>query len=70
MFGFSESQFSDFFLYVGIGTLMVITFFMMCEAAAKCRIGKQGVALLIAVMSFSMLGFVVKAVVQQVLEIN
>jgi hypothetical protein len=65
MFGFTEEQVSSFGLTYGVGALMLFMLFIIGELAWKTKAGKTGTFVLFFVLSFGMLGFVAKYVVQK-----
>ncbi|HUW37312.1 MAG TPA: DUF2788 domain-containing protein [Rhodocyclaceae bacterium] len=69
MFGYSEAQVSDFFLTYGVGAFMLFMLFIVGELAHKAKAGKTGTLVLFFVLSFGMVGFVVKEVLQSLWRI-
>jgi hypothetical protein len=65
MFGLTEEQVSDFGMTFGIGAFMLFMLFIVGEIAWKSKAGKTGTFVLFFVLSFGMLGFVTKAVIQK-----
>ena len=65
MFGYSEEQFSEFFLTWGVGVFMLFMLFIIGELAWKSKAGKIGTFVLFFVLAFGMLGFVAKAVIKK-----
>jgi hypothetical protein len=65
MFGLTEEQVSEFGMTFGIGAFMLFMLFIVGEIAWKSKAGKTGTFVLFFVLSFGMLGFVVKAVIQK-----
>lgn len=66
MFGLTEEQVSDFGMTFGIGAFMLFMLFIIGEIAWKSKAGKTGTVVLFFVLSFGMLGFVAKAVIQKI----
>jgi len=66
MFGLTEEQISDFGMTFGIGAFMLFMLFIIGEIAWKSKAGKTGTVVLFFVLSFGMLGFVAKAIIQKV----
>lgn len=64
MFGYSEAQISGFFLTYGVGGFMLFMLFIIGELAYKAKAGKTGTFVLFFVLSFGMVGFVAKSVIQ------
>ncbi|OIQ92912.1 hypothetical protein GALL_251270 [mine drainage metagenome] len=69
MSGYSEAQVSGFFLTYGVGAFMVFMLFIVGELAYKAKAGKTGTLVLFFVLSFGMVGFVVKEVLQSLWRI-
>ena len=65
MFGLNEEQISDFGMTFGIGAFMLYMLFIIGEIAWKSKAGKTGTIILFFVLSFGMLGFIAKAVIQK-----
>ena len=65
MFGLTEEQISDFGMTFGIGAFMLYMLFIIGEIAWKSKAGKTGTVLLFFVLSFGMLGFIAKAIIQK-----
>ena len=66
MFGFSEEQIAGFGMTFGIGGFMLYMLFIIGELAWKSKAGKLGTFLLFFVLSFGMLGFVAKTIIQKI----
>ena len=64
MFGLTEEQVSNFGMTFGIGAFMLYMLFIVGELAWKAKAGKAGTVVLFFVLSFGMLGFVIKLVLQ------
>jgi hypothetical protein len=69
MFGVTEEQFSAFGMTFGVGAFMLYMLFIIAELAWKSKAGKTGTFVLFFVLSFGMLGFVAKAIIQKMWEI-
>lgn len=65
MFGFTEEQVSDFGMTFGIGAFMLFMLFIIGELAWRTKAGKTGTFVLFFVLSFGMVGFTAKAVIQK-----
>ena len=65
MFGLTEEQISDFGMTFGIGAFMLYMLFIIGEIAWKSKAGKTGTIVLFFVLSFGMLGFIAKAIIQK-----
>lgn len=68
MFGLTEAQVSEFGMTFGIGAFMLYMLFIVGELAWKAKAGKAGTIILFFVLSFGMLGFIVKLVLQLLWE--
>ena len=68
MFGLTEAQVSEFGMTFGIGAFMLYMLFIVGELAWKAKAGKAGTLILFFVLSFGMLGFVIKLVLQLLWE--
>jgi hypothetical protein len=66
MFGLTEEQISDFGMTFGIGAFMLYMLFIIGEIAWKSKAGKTGTIILFFVLSFGMLGFIAKAIIQKI----
>ncbi|MBK6637745.1 MAG: DUF2788 domain-containing protein [Rhodocyclaceae bacterium] len=66
MFGFSEEQIAGFGMTFGIGGFMLYMLFIIGELAWKSKAGKLGTFILFFVLSFGMLGFVAKTIIQKI----
>ena len=67
MFGLTEEQISDFGMTFGIGAFMLYMLFIIGEIAWKSKAGKTGTIVLFFVLSFGMLGFIAKAIIQKLM---
>jgi hypothetical protein len=68
MFGLTEEQVSGFGMTFGIGAFMLYMLFIVGELAWKAKAGKTGTVVLFFVLSFGMLGFIAKSVIQLLWE--
>jgi len=66
MFGWNEEQISNFGMTFGVGAFMLFMLFIIGEIAWKSKAGKTGTVVLFFVLSFGMLGFVAKTILQKV----
>jgi hypothetical protein len=66
MFGLTEEQVAAFGMTFGIAAFMLYMLFVIGELAWKSKAGKAGTVVLFVVLSFGMLGFVAKFVIQKV----
>lgn len=65
MFGFSEEQFSEFFVTYGVGAFILYMLFIIGELAYKSKAGRTGTFVLFFVLAFGMFGFVAKSIIQK-----
>ncbi|MBL8398772.1 MAG: DUF2788 domain-containing protein [Candidatus Accumulibacter sp.] len=65
MFGLTEEQISDFGTTFGIGAFILFMLFIIGEIAWKSKAGKAGTIILFFVLSFGMVGFIAKTVMQK-----
>jgi hypothetical protein len=68
MFGLTEEQVSGFGMTFGIGAFMLYMLFIVGELAWKAKAGRTGTIVLFFVLSFGMLGFIAKSVLQLLWE--
>ena len=66
MFGLTEEQVSGFGLTFGVAAFMLYMLFIIGELAWKAKAGKTGTFILFFVLSFGMLGFIAKAIIQKI----
>lgn len=66
MFGLTEEQVAAFGMTFGVAGFMLYMLFVIGELAWKSKAGKAGTVVLFFVLSFGMLGFVAKFVIQKV----
>lgn len=69
MFGFTEEQVSSFGLTFGIGDFMLYMLFIIGELAWKAKAGRTGTMVLFFVLSFGMLGFIAKTIIEKLWRI-
>ncbi len=65
LFGFTEEQIANFGATWGVGAFMLFMLFIIAEIAWKSKAGKTGTFVLFFVLSFGMVGFVAKAIIQK-----
>ncbi|MBN8452520.1 DUF2788 domain-containing protein [Accumulibacter sp.] len=65
MFGLSEEQISEFGMTFGVGAFMLFMLFIIGEIAWKSKAGKTGTIVLFFVLSFGMLGFIAKTIMEK-----
>lgn len=64
MMEFTEEQFAWFGLTIGIGAFMFYMLFIIGQLAWESKAGKFGTFVIFMGLSFGMLGFVAKGVIQ------
>jgi len=67
VFGFTESQIAQFGLTFGVGAFIVYMLFIVFNLAKESKAGKFGTFILLLVLSFGMLGFLAKSLIQWML---
>lgn len=67
--GLTEGQIAQFGLTFGVGAFILYMLFIVLNLALEAKAGKFGTFILFLVLSFGMLGFVAKNVIQWVLGI-
>ncbi|MBE2259663.1 MAG: DUF2788 domain-containing protein [Candidatus Accumulibacter sp.] len=65
MFGLTEEQISGFGMTFGIGAFMLFMLFIIGEIAWKSKAGKTGTIVLFFVLSFGMIGFIAKTLMEK-----
>jgi len=69
LFGYSEGQIAQFGLTFGVGAFILYMLFIVLNLALESKAGKFGGFILFLVLSFGMLGFLAKNVIQWMLGI-
>ena len=69
MFGYTEKQIAQFGLTFGVGAFILYMLFIVLNLARESKAGKFGTFVLFLVLSFGMLGFLAKNLIQWVLGI-
>lgn len=67
LFGYSEGQIAQFGLSFGVAAFILYMLFIVLNLARESKAGKFGTFVLFLVLSFGMLGFVAKSIIQWVL---
>ena len=67
MFGLTEEQIADFGLTWGLTALIGFMLFIVWDLARKSNAGRLGTFVLFFVLSFGMLGFILKNVLELLL---
>jgi hypothetical protein len=65
MFGLTEEQISEFGMTFGVGAFMLFMLFIIGEIAWKSKAGKTGTIVLFFVLSFGMIGFITKTILEK-----
>ncbi|MDR7149546.1 hypothetical protein J2W49_001495 [Hydrogenophaga palleronii] len=69
LFGYTEAQIAQFGLTFGVGAFILYMLFIVLNLALESKAGKFGTFILFLVLSFGMLGFLAKNIIQWVLGI-
>ena len=69
IFGYNEAQIAGFGLTVGVTAFILYMLFIVLNLALESKAGKFGTFILFLVLSFGMMGFMAKNVIQWVLGI-
>lgn len=69
IFGYTEGQIAQFGLTFGVGAFILYMLFIVLNLARESKAGKFGTFILFLVLSFGMLGFLAKNIIQWVLNI-
>lgn len=67
IFGYTEAQVAQFGLTFGVGAFILYMLFIVFNLARESKAGKFGTFILFLVLSFGMLGFLAKNLIQWVL---
>ena len=65
LFGFTEEQIADFGSTWGVADFFLYMLFIIGEIAWKSKAGKTGTFVLFFVLSFGMVGFIAKSIIQK-----
>ncbi len=65
MFGLTEEQISEFGMTFGVGAFMLFMLFIIGEIAWKSKAGRTGTIVLFFVLSFGMIGFITKTILEK-----
>jgi hypothetical protein len=68
MFGFTEEQIAGFGMTFGLAAFMLYMLFIIGNLAWKNKVGKFGTFVMFLGLSFGMVGFVAKFIIQWWLE--
>lgn len=69
LFGFTEDQIAAFGLTFGVGAFILYMLFIVLQLARESRAGRFGTFVLFLVLTFGMLGFIAKTILQWLLDI-
>ncbi|TNF58827.1 MAG: DUF2788 domain-containing protein [Burkholderiales bacterium] len=69
IFGLTEGQIAQFGLTFGVGAFILYMLFIVFNLARESKAGKFGTFILFLVLSFGMLGFLAKNLIQWILDI-
>ena len=69
IFGLTEGQIAQFGLTFGVGAFILYMLFIVLNLALEAKAGKFGTFILFLVLSFGMLGFLAKNLIQWLLGI-
>jgi hypothetical protein len=69
LWGFTEAQIAQFGMTVGIGAFILYMLFIVFNLARESKAGRFGTFVLFMVLSFGMLGFLAKSLIQWLLDI-
>lgn len=69
LWGFTEAQIAQFGLTFGVGAFIAYMLFIVFNLARESRAGRFGTFMLFMVLSFGMLGFLAKNLIQWLLGI-
>lgn len=67
LFGYTEGQIAQFGLTFGVGAFILYMLFIVFNLARESKAGKFGTFVLFMVLSFGMLGFLAKNLIQWIL---
>lgn len=69
LWGFTEAQIAQFGLSFGVGAFILYMLFIVWNLARESKAGKFGTFVLFLVLSFGMVGFLAKSLIQWVIGI-
>ncbi len=67
LFGYTEAQIAQFGLTFGVGAFILYMLFIVLNLARESKAGKFGTFILFLVLSFGMMGFMAKNLIQWML---
>ncbi len=69
LFGLTEDQIAEFGLTFGVAAFIIFMLFIVFNLARESKAGRFGTFVLFLVLSFGMLGFIAKNVIQWFIHI-
>lgn len=69
LWGYSEAQIAQFGLSFGVGAFILYMLFIVWSLARESRAGRFGTFVLFLVLSFGMVGFLAKSLIQWIIGI-
>lgn len=69
IFGFTETQITEFGMTYGVGGLMLLMIFIVGHLAWESKVGKFGTFILFLGLTFGMVGYVAKYFIQHYMKI-
>ena len=69
VFGLTEAQIADFGLTWGVGAFIALMLFIIWKVARDSKAGRFGTFILFFVLAFGIFGFLMKQVIQWLLNI-
>jgi hypothetical protein len=70
LFGLTEAQLTELMLTYGVGGLMLLMLFIVSNLAWQSKAGKMGTFALFLGLTFGLVGFVAKYLIQHFLDIH
>jgi len=69
IFGFTETQITEFGMTYGVGGLMLLMIFIVGHLAWESKVGKFGTFILFLGLTFGMVGYIAKYFIQHYMKI-
>jgi hypothetical protein len=69
IFGFTEEQIADFGMTYGVWGLMLLMIFIVGHLAWESKVGKFGTFILFLGLTFGLVGFVAKSIIQHFMKV-
>ena len=70
IFGFTEAQITEFGMSYGLAFLMLGMLFIVGKLAWDCKAGKFGTFILFLGLTFGLVGFLAKFIIQHMINIH